>query len=88
MLGNSSRHAAQLWRVAHWPAFPDTLPVSRLLGPALSVRWLSSSGSPKEDAKGTPYDQLSIGVRAHTTLRGSLMSKAPVLLRRAISGAS
>ena len=61
MLGSSSRHAAQLWRTAQWPALPDSLAASRLLGPALHARWLSSSGAAKEDIKGVPYEQLSIG---------------------------
>ena len=66
MLGNGSRHAAQLLRAAQWPAITDTLAASRLLGPALHARWLSSSGGTEEDAKGVPYDQLSVGV--HTLL--------------------
>jgi len=63
MLGNSSRHATQLWRAAQWPALPDTLAAARLLGPALHARWLSSGSSGKEDAKGVPYEQLSIGAQ-------------------------
>ena len=64
MLGNSSRHAAQLWRAARWSAIPDSMAASRLLGPALHARWLSATGGTKEDVKGVPYEQLSIGADA------------------------
>ena len=60
MLGTSSRHAAQLLRTAQWPFLADSSCVSRLLGPALHVRGLTSSGDAK-DTHGVPYEQLSVG---------------------------
>ncbi len=68
MLGNSSRHAAQLWRAAPWPAVPDTLATARLLVPALHARWLSSGSGGKEGAKGVPYEQLSIGAQCSSAV--------------------